>query len=112
MSQGLARTKTKVDTAIALWSNDKTPPSSWSVLDAGCGTGLAAIALAKAGVGNVIAIDQSAAMIEHAKNVLVPESTLTDAEKSHIHWRVDTLLNPSACSPAEVKHILCYYFTI
>jgi SAM-dependent methyltransferase len=112
LTQNLARTQGKVSLCMERWSKDKTDPQSWTVLDAGSGTGVASAALAKAGVGNIIAIDLSQAMIDHAKKIVLPETTLTDKQKAAISFRLDDLLNPSACSPEEIKHTICYYFTL
>jgi SAM-dependent methyltransferase len=112
LTQTIAQTKAKVDLSLEVWKKDKSDPSSWTVLDAGCGTGIALCALAKQNVGNVIGIDQSSSMIRQANDVVIPQSTLSDEQKQRIQIRKDSLLNPSACSPGEVQHTICQYFTV
>ena len=112
LSQNLARTQGKISLSMEMWRKSKTDPSTWTVLEAGCGTGLGCAALAKSGVGNIIGIDISPAMIDHANKIVLPQSTLTDDQKKKIHFRRDNLLNTSACSPEELHHTICYYFTI
>jgi SAM-dependent methyltransferase len=112
LTQNLMRTQGKIALCMERWKQDKTDPQTWTVLDAGCGTGVAVAALAKAGVGNIIGIDLSPAMIDHAKRIIIPETTLTDKQKHAITFRKDDLLNPSACSPEELQHTVCLYFTI
>jgi ubiquinone/menaquinone biosynthesis C-methylase UbiE len=109
LTQNVARTKSKLLLSMDYWKRDKTDHSTWSVLDAGCGTGLGTIELANEGVGNIISIDISPSMISQAmKNI----EDLPKEQQDKITFRKDTLLNPSACSPEEVNHIICYYFTI
>lgn len=112
LTQNVARTQGKVSLCMEMWGRDKTEPSTWTILDAGCGTGVACAALAKSGVGNIIGIDISQAMIDHSRKIVIPETTLTDKQKAAISYRRDDLLNPSACSPEEIKHTICYYFTL
>jgi len=111
LTQNLSRTQVKTSLCMEKWLQDKTDPSTWTVLDAGCGTGVACTALAKANVGNIIGLDISPAMIQNAKKNVIPKSTLTDKQKEAIHFREDDLMNPSACAPNEIKHTICYYFT-
>lgn len=111
LTQNVIQTKGKTDMSVEVWRKDGTQPSSWTILDAGSGTGVGCIALAKHGIGNIIGIDISPAMIKHAETIVIPKSTLTDQQKDAIHFRKDTLMNPSACSPGEINHTMCQYFT-
>jgi SAM-dependent methyltransferase len=111
LTQNITQTKGKTDMSVEVWRKEGTDPSSWTILDAGSGTGVGCIALAKRGVGSIIGIDVSPAMIKHAETIVIPKSTLSEKQKDSIHFRKDTLLNPSACSPGEVHHTMCQYFT-
>lgn len=112
LTQNIARTQGKTSLCMEMWGKDNTEPETWTILDAGCGTGVACAALSKAGVGRCIGIDISKPMLDHANKIIIPQSTLTDEQKKNIHFREDDLLNPSACSPNEIKHTICYYFTV
>ena len=104
------RTQAKVDLCINIWKS-KEPISTWSVLDAGCGTGIAACYFAKKGAGNVIALDNSTFMITYAQHETPKKLQLTDKELGNIRWRQDSVINPSACSAAEATHLVVFYFT-
>ena len=112
LTQNVSQTKAKIDLSIEVWKKSNNDPSTWTVLDAGCGTGIALVALAKQNVGNVIGIDISSSMLRQANDIVIPQSTLSEEQKKHIQTRKDTLLNPSACSPGEVHHTVCQYFTV
>ena len=104
------RTKTKVELCINIW-NSQDPISTWSILDAGCGTGVASCYLAKKGAGNIIALDHSAPMISYAQKETTKKLELTDKEIANIRWRQDSLINSRACAAGEVTHIVVFYFT-
>ncbi len=82
------------------------------ILDAGCGTGVTALAFARAGATKVVGIDQSTAMINQALKVNMPKSTLTDEQKAAVEFRADNLLNPNAAKPAEFDAACVMYFTV
>ena len=105
-----SRTMAKVELCIDIWKS-KEPISTWTVLDAGCGTGVAACYFAKKGAGNVIAMDYSTSMITYGQKETSKKLDLTDKEKASIRWRQESLINPSACSAAEATHIIVFYFT-
>ncbi len=111
LTQHITQTAGKIKLSVEVWSKDGTDPASWTVLDAGCGTGVGCVGLAKLGVGNVLGVDISKAMINQAKDIVIPQSTLNPTQKEHISFRNADLLDPSACSPGEVKHTICQYFT-
>ena len=104
------RTMAKVDLCINIW-NSQDPISTWSVLDAGSGTGVAACYFAKKGAGNVIAIDHSTSMMTYAQNETTKKLELSDKEKGNRRWRQESLINPSACSAGEATHLIMFYFT-
>ncbi len=114
LTQGEKRTMAKVVFNINYWKKmqPKFDISKWSILDAGCGTGIASAAFAKMGAGKVVAMDSSPAMIEEAKSALEKNKDLTDAQKEVIVFRNETMMNPSACSAGEFTHIIVYYFSI
>ena len=106
------RTKAKSILLSNIWKKDSTVDmSEWCVLDAGCGTGHASIALAEQGAGRVIGLDFSPAMMKYAEMKALPASKLTDEQKSRIEWRTNSLINASSCSAGEFTHIVCFYFT-
>ena len=109
--QGAARTQAEVGLALhAFTESKKLSIGDLVVLDAGCGTGIATAALAKMNVKKVIAVDQSAAMIKRAKEVILPGTTLTQKQKDSIEFRTMDLMNPSALQGGEVNCAICLYF--
>ena len=111
LAQGSVRTQAEIGLLLHEWtSKGGMPVEQMRVLDAGCGTGIASVALAKMNVAKVIAIDKSAAMIERAKETTVPAATISEDQKQRIEFRTTDLLNPSACSAAEVTHAIMFYF--
>jgi len=110
LSNQKERTKAKLAILKDLWEKE-TPISNWSILDVGCGTGHASVALAKLGAGRVIGLDNSSAMIHYAENTVEPEAKLDKKQSEALTWRTDTILNPSACSAGEFTHIICFYFS-
>ena len=82
------------------------------VLDAGCGTGVGCVALAKMDVRSVLGVDKSKAMLERAKTVTLPQSTLSEVQKQRVTFRQGDLMNPSALGGGAVTHAVCLYFSI
>jgi SAM-dependent methyltransferase len=105
------RTQAKVALLSSIWKKDLPNMSEWSVLDAGCGTGQAAITFAQTGAGHVTALDSSSAMMRHAEKVVLPEAKLTQEQQNSISWKQDTLINPSSGAAGAYSHIVCFYFT-
>jgi len=97
---------------LSEWAKKGDKVNDFVVLDGGCGTGIAACALAKGGVKKVVGMDNSESMLKHAKDVTLPATTLTTEQKKIIEWRVGDLINPSACQGGEFTHALMLYFTI
>jgi ubiquinone/menaquinone biosynthesis C-methylase UbiE len=110
LSNQTERTKAKLAILKDIWEKE-TPMSNWAVLDVGCGTGHAAVELAKMGAGRVVGLDNSSAMIEYAQTVVEPQAKLNSTQSEALVWRIDTLLNPSACSAGEFTHSICFYFS-
>jgi ubiquinone/menaquinone biosynthesis C-methylase UbiE len=114
LTNQVERTQAKTKVLVNLWSKSpkgETTPGQWSVLDVGCGTGHAALSFAKAGVGKVVGLDVSPAMLKEAKTKCEPLYKLTDQESNALSWRTDMMQNPSACQAGEFTHIVCFYFT-
>lgn len=111
LSQQHDRNKAKVGLLTNLWKKDGSDPKEWSVLDAGCGTGHATVGFAKMGVGRVIGLDMSPAMMRQAEQTLANEK-LPDNQSQVIRWRQDNLINPSACAAGEFTHVVCFYFSL
>lgn len=114
LTQGEKRTLAKTALNINYWK--KVQPqfdiSKWSILDAGCGTGIASGAYAKMGAGKVVGLDSSPPMIEEARAYLEKNKDLTQEQKQVVTFRNDTMMNPSSCSAGEFTHIVVYYFSI
>lgn len=112
LSQQQQRSQAKVAILMTNWKKDDTDPKTWSVLDAGCGTGHAALTFAKMGVAKIVGIDYSPAMIRFAERKAQPAAELTPEQTASLKWRVDNLINPSAAAAGEFSHAYCFYFTI
>jgi SAM-dependent methyltransferase len=111
LTQGSVRTQAEVGLLLHEWTRRGEKVEAIEVLDAGCGTGIALAALAKIGCKKVIGLDSSPAMIAQAKNVVIPQSTLTEEQKKRIDLRQGQIENPSACSAGEFSHAFMMYFT-
>jgi 2-polyprenyl-3-methyl-5-hydroxy-6-metoxy-1,4-benzoquinol methylase len=112
LTQGSVRTQAEIGLALHEWTKRGEDLKTFSVLDAGCGTGIASVSLAKMNVKNVVGIDKSSAMIKQAKEKTVPQTTLTDEQKEKIEWRTGDLMDPSSSAGGEYTHALLLYFTI
>jgi SAM-dependent methyltransferase len=112
LTQNMTRTQGKIALIMTEWKNDGSSPEQMSVVDAGCGTGMASVALAKMNVSKIIAVDKSKQMLEHMKNELIPKSTLSKEQIAKIEPRIADLMSPSALGGAEVTHGICLYFSL
>ena len=112
LTQNVTRTQGKIALIMTDWKNDGTTPEQMTVVDAGCGTGLASVALAKMNVSKIIAVDKSKEMLEHMKKEIIAKSTLSKEQISRIEERTADLMSPSALGGAEVTHGICLYFSI
>lgn len=103
----------QAEAAICLEEFSKTTPKDQlSILDAGCGVGIATVAFAKQGVNTVVGVDRSPAMIRYAKNSIVPSTTLTETQRQSIEFRLADLNGPGSLSAAEFTSACVLYFTI
>jgi SAM-dependent methyltransferase len=112
LTQGSVRTQAEIGLILHKWTKRGDDLKNFEVLDAGCGTGVSVAALSKIGCKKVVGLDKSAAMIQQAKNVTIPSSTLTEEQKKNIEWRTADLLDPSSCAGGEFSHACMLYFTI
>jgi SAM-dependent methyltransferase len=112
LTQGSVRTQAEVGLMLHEWSKRGEKIENFEVLDAGCGTGIAVAALSKIGIKKVVGLDSSKAMLEHAKTVVIPQTTLTEEQKKKIEWRESDLMNTSACAGGEFSHAFLMYFTV
>ena len=111
LTQNLTRTQAKVALIMTEWKHE-TKPEEMTVVDAGCGTGVGSVALAKMDVAKVLAVDSSPAMLAVMKKDILPKSTLSEKQKARIEQRTADLMSPSALGGAEVTHGICLYFSI
>lgn len=112
LAQGSVRLQAEAGLALHAFKLNGQEPSSITMLDAGCGTGIVTSALAKIGVKKIIAVDVSPAMIRRAKKATLPSTTLTQEQKDAIEFRESDLLNPSALQPGEVTNVIVFYFVL
>jgi len=111
LTHQVERTKAKVAILKNLWTTKDSQPSQWSLLDAGCGTGHAALQFAKHDVGRVVGMDFSPAMLRYAEQKAQPAEKLSATQAKALRWRTESLVNPSACSAGEFTHMCLFYFT-
>jgi SAM-dependent methyltransferase len=83
-----------------------------TILDAGCGVGIATCAFKKLGVHQVVGIDSSYDMIQYARNTILPNTTLTESEKQDVEFRNMNLLGPTSANAAEFTNACILYFTV
>jgi ubiquinone/menaquinone biosynthesis C-methylase UbiE len=112
LTQNIRMTQQKVLWIVNEWKKSGMKMEYVDVLDAGCGTGVGCVALAKMDVRSVLGVDKSKAMLERAKTVTVPQSTLSEVQKQKITFRQGDLLNPSVLGGGAVTHAVCLYFSI
>jgi len=103
----------QAETAICLEEFARTTPKEQlTILDAGCGIGIATCALAKQGTGHVVGIDKSQAMIRYAKGATLESTTLTETQRQNVEFRTFDLMGPGAAAAAEFTNACILYFTI
>lgn len=88
------------------------PKEELTILDAGCGIGIASCSFVKHGVRRVVGIDKSKAMIHYAKETTIPHTTLSDAQKQSLEFRVGDLLGPSTSTASDYDAACLLYFTV
>jgi len=103
----------QAETAICLeeFTQNKSK-DQLSILDAGCGIGIATCTFAKLGARNVVGIDKSMAMIRYAKGTTLPNTTLTDIQKQDVEFRMFDVIGPGAAGASEFTDACILYFTI
>ena len=112
LTQGSVRSQAEVGLILHEWTKTGDDLTKFEVLDAGCGTGIVTASFAKMNVKKVVGIDKSHAMITQAKTKTLPQTTLTEDQKSHIEWREGDLYSPSAAAGGEFSHAVVLYFTL
>jgi ubiquinone/menaquinone biosynthesis C-methylase UbiE len=102
------RTRAEAAFCVKRWAG-KTTPERMRILDVGCGTGHACVAMATADVGKICGVDLSAAMLGKAR----ANQEENKKAKSHmIEWREgDAELAPT-CQQNEFTHATIFYFSI
>lgn len=112
LTQNARMSLAKVDLLTESWKKTGHRLETQTVLDAGCGTGMATVAFAAKGLQKIVGLDLSPSMIERAKTTTLQEVKLTPEQKGRISFQVGDLYNPSAASAASVDHAVLLYFTI
>lgn len=112
LTQNVRMTEQKVTLIATEWKKTGALMEQIDVLDAGCGTGVACVALAKLNVNSVLGLDKSKAMLERAESVTLAQSKLSDQQKKRVTFREADLLNPSAVGGGAISHAICLYFTL
>ena len=103
----------QAETALCLQEFSRViPKDQLTILDAGCGIGIATSSFAKQGVRRVVGLDKSRAMIQYAKNTTLPHTTLTDAQKRSVEFRRGDLLGPTTFMASEYDSACLLYFTV
>lgn len=109
LTQNNTRTQAKISLIAHSWKKEGVELDNSTVLDAGCGTGTAIVALSQMNVKHIIGLDKSKAMLKRVKEITIPESKIPDKQVS---LRQGDLLSPMAIGGAEVDHAIVLYFTI
>jgi ubiquinone/menaquinone biosynthesis C-methylase UbiE len=102
------RTRAEAAFCIKRWGA-KTTPERMRILDVGCGTGQAPIAMAASDVGKVCGLDLSSAMLVKAR------ANHAEAKKGKDHpieWREGDAELTSTCQANEFTHATIFYFSI
>jgi SAM-dependent methyltransferase len=103
----------QAETAICLEEFTKrTPKDQQIILDAGCGIGIGTTSFAKLGVGSVVGIDKSQAMVRYAKGTTIPNTTLNELQRQNVEFRNFDIMGPGAAAAAEFTDACLLYFTI
>ncbi len=110
--QGSPRNQAEVGLLLHKWANNDQPIKGMRILDVGCGTGIAAMAFAKAGCSRVVGMDRSKAMLEYAEKNNLTRSILSAEQRDKISWLNQDALNPGANREAEFDAATLLYFTV
>lgn len=112
LTQNVRMTEQKIMMITAEWKKTGAQMENVEALDAGCGTGVACVALAKMNMKSVLGVDKSKAMLERAETVTLANSKLTEEQKKRVSFREGDLLNPSLLGGSSATHAVCLYFTL
>jgi ubiquinone/menaquinone biosynthesis C-methylase UbiE len=112
LTQGANRTQAEVGLMLHEWTKGGEELKNFQVLDAGCGTGIAVASLAKIGVKKAVGLDSSEAMIRQARDVVLPQTTLTSEQQKAVEFQVGDIMNPSAFQGGQFTHGFMMYFTV
>jgi ubiquinone/menaquinone biosynthesis C-methylase UbiE len=112
LTQGSVRSQAEVGLILNEWTKRGEDLKTFEILDAGCGTGIVTASFAKMGCKKVVGLDKSAAMLNQAQSATIPQTTLTEAQKSTIEWREGDLYSPSSAAGGEFSHAVVLYFTL
>ena len=82
------------------------------VLDVCCGTGVGTCAFVNLGVDKAVGLDKPVAMLNYAKDVVVPATTLKEDQKQRVEWRIGDAYAPMAASVSEFTHACLLFFSI
>jgi SAM-dependent methyltransferase len=88
------------------------PKSQLTIMDVGCGIGIATCSFAKSGVGHTIGVDKSDAMIRYAKGTTLKNTTLTETEQQNVEFRTFDVMGAGAAGASECTCACLLYFTI
>lgn len=112
--QGEKRTLLEANILRGEWeqATPTLPVQHWRVLDVGCGTGVLTSAFASMGVQAVTALDQSESMIRQARTGTIPATTLTDAQKQAIEFRLGDVMDLAVAREGEFTHAALMYFVV
>ena len=104
----------QAEAAIALMEWKKKDPKidEYRILDVACGTGVGACAFVKQGCGLAVGLDKSVAMLNYADEVVLPATTLPDADKGRIIWRNGDAYAPFIAHASEFTHACLFSFSI
>lgn len=112
LTQGANRTQAEVGLMLHEWTKQGEDLKTFEVLDAGCGTGIAVASLAKIGAKRVFGMDSSEAMIRQARDVVIPQTTLTPDQQKAVNFKVGDIIDPSAFQGGTFTHSFMMYFTV
>ena len=103
----------QAEAAIAMQEWKKTDTTGhFRILDVGCGTGVATCFFAKQEVDLAAGLDKSVAMLNYAKDVIVPATTLSETQLQRLDWRSSDAYGPMSCQASEFTHACLFFFSV